>query len=222
MAGLGDEGFGEVPVEAIELAFRKACRGDVPKEGDVMMWSSSAGGWIFTSPLIDAGAVSFDGNLAAGDVIEITSDGASFVRFRGTDGDDPAAGNTNNPAVFDTKVEAGAGSIIEEDLGDGSLIFTTGGICTVSAVVTYADLNQETSIRIGLVRGDNIVLLASSIADIAGTQTFAVAATMITAIFKADDRVFVAFGRTGGQNFTNLTVINADLIATVQSLDTRA
>ena len=199
----------EPTVEEIELWLRKVARGDVPREGDVLLRANKS--WIFSPALLDLGALRFDGDLAGGNVKPIGD--ADYVKFSGSNAIPPGEAD-----IYEDIVEQGPGNIIEEDLANGELLFKAGGLYSVSGVVTYANLTQDSQLNMVLVRKGFVVIVASEQFVLSVADPFAVEIIQVTSFFKSGDRIYLTFGRIGGLNFT-ADIVNADLLAYVIALD---
>ena len=200
----------EPSVEEIELWFRKVARGEVPREGDVLLRVNR--GWVFSPPLVDVADIRWDGDYP-GNVKAIGD--AGFVKLSGSNAVPPGEAD-----IYEEILQQGPGNIIEEDLANGELLFKVGGLYTVSGVVTYSDLTQPSQLNIMLRRGDLVAPIASEQIDLAVALPFVVEVVQLSVFFKQGDVVWLEFGRSGGQNFT-ADIINVDFLAYVVALDRR-
>ena len=121
-------------VEALELAIRKVARGEVPSEGDVLLRANR--GWVFSAPLLDMALLRYDGDLAGGDVKPVTNLG--FAKFSGAN-----AVPDDSFDIYEESVSRGPGSIIEEDIANGELLFKVPGLYTISVGATTLPGNGE-------------------------------------------------------------------------------
>lgn len=201
----------EPSVEEFELWLRKVARGDVPQEGDVLFRANK--GWIFSPPLVDMGLLRWDGSYPA-DVKPIGA--AGFVKLSGSNAIPPSEAD-----IYEQKFQKGPGNIIFEDIPNGELEFKVGGIYTISGAVTYSDLTQISQLNLVLRRGTIELPIASEQIGLAQALPFVVEVVGLTTVFKAGDRLYLEFGRAGGQNFT-ADIINVDLLAYVVALDRTA